>query len=140
MIAHDTSGFGTLGGPHGGKEEGYLSLSYTWQKQRPHGWNLLHPKEGIGLNIKADWASEEVFGEYNYTRIKTDSYLNINLGGSLLYFRLKTLSSNGNLPPQDYIGLTEDQPFILMVWEISVKPFQRITTLAAGRVFDWGTG
>ncbi len=113
MIAHDTSGFGNLGGPHSGKDEGYLSLSYTWQKQRPHGWNLLHPKEGVGLNIKADWASEEVFGEYNYTRIKTDSYLNVNLGGSLLYFRLKTLSSNGKLPPQDYIGLTEDQPFYI---------------------------
>ena len=54
-----------------------------------------------------------MFGEYNYTRIKTDSYLNVNLGGSLLYFRLKTLSSNGKLPPQDYIGLTEDQPFYI---------------------------
>ena len=77
---------------------------------------MLHPKQGYGFNANVDIASKDVFGMYSYTRLKTDTYFNINLkkiGGSILYFRLKTMASNGTLPAQKYIGLTDHQPLYL---------------------------
>ena len=77
---------------------------------RPHAWNFLHPKKGFGINAKIDWADRELYGDYNYIRLKTDVYANVNLGGSLIYFRLKTLAYEGSAPAQKYLGLTDDQP------------------------------
>jgi hypothetical protein len=107
FISLDSSNFSNLPVPESGKE-GYLSLRYTFNNKRPHAWDLLHPKQGYGFNANVDIASKDVFGMYSYTRLKTDTYFNINLkkiGGSILYFRLKTMESNGTLPAQKYIGL-----------------------------------
>ena len=115
FISPDSSNFSNLPAPESGKE-GYLSLRYTFTNKRPHAWDFLHPKQGYGFNANIDIASKEVFGMYSYTRLKTDTYFNINLkkvGGSILYFRLKTMASNGKLPAQKYIGLTDDQPLYI---------------------------
>ena len=109
-IQRDPSEYVNLKQPDINGKEGLVSLGYTWTNMRPHAWNFLHPKKGFGINAKIDWADSQLYGDYNYTRLKTDVYANVNLGGSLIYFRLKTLAYEGSAPAQKYVGLTDDQP------------------------------
>ncbi len=110
VIQRDPSEYVNLKQPDINGKEGFLSVGYTWTNNRPHAWNFLHPKKGFGIKVKADWATKGLYGDYNYTRLKTDVYANVNLGGSLIYFRIKTLAYDGEPPAQQYVGLTDDQP------------------------------
>ncbi|MBN4081388.1 PD40 domain-containing protein [Caldithrix abyssi] len=94
-------------------QEGYLSLTYFWFNKRPHAWNGLHPTQGFGVSAKADYANKRLFGEFSYSRLTTDSYVNLPIGKSAIYFRLKTIIQSGQPPEQDYVGLTDDKPIYI---------------------------
>jgi len=111
LIPKDTSDF-DLPIPDEGKD-GYLSLNYFWSNKRPHAWNGLHPTQGFGIYAQADYANKSLFGDFSYTRLTTDSYVNLPFGKTALYLRLKTIIQSGQPPKQDEVLLTDDKPIYL---------------------------
>jgi hypothetical protein len=112
LIPLDTSQYVNLPIPEKGKE-GLVSLGYLWSNKRPHAWNSLHPTQGYGLLAEVSYANKNIFGNFSYTRFKTDMYANIGIGKTALYFRMKTMVSSGQPPAQDYVGLTNDRPLYI---------------------------
>ena len=112
LIPLDTSQYVNLPIPEQGKE-GLISLSYIWSNKRPHAWNSLHPTQGYGLLAEVNYANKNLFGNFSYTRFKTDVYANIPIGKTALYFRLKTMMYSGQPPAQDFLGLTDDEPIYI---------------------------
>lgn len=112
-INRDPSTFRDLPIPEGGRE-GVFSLSYQWLSRRPHKWNGLHPLQGYGLFTKLDYANSSVYGKFDFLRVTTDFFINIPVGKTALYGRLKTMALGGAPPAQDYVGLTDDFSIYLM--------------------------
>ncbi|MBC8346570.1 MAG: PD40 domain-containing protein [Candidatus Marinimicrobia bacterium] len=112
LIPRDTSDYINLPIPDNGKD-GFLSLSYLWTKKRPHAWNGLHPTQGYGVYTQLDYATKSIFGNFSYSRLTTDAYINLPVGKTALYFRLKTVIQSGQPPKQDYVGLTDDAPIYI---------------------------
>jgi len=108
--------FKNLPYPDSGKE-GLVSLYYYWKNLRPHTWNMNTPLQGYGLNLKFEYADTSIFGDFGYSRLAFDSFINIpvKLGPlkSAVYFRAKSIKHSGKPPAQDYIGLTNDQPIYI---------------------------
>jgi hypothetical protein len=112
LIPLDTSQYVNLPIPEKGKE-GLISLGYVWSNKRPHAWNSLHPTQGYGLLAEVNYANKNLFGNFSYTRFKTDMYANIPIGKTALYFRLKTMMYSGQPPAQSFLGLTDDEPIYI---------------------------
>lgn len=112
-INRNPSDYKNLPVPEKGRE-GIFSLSYQWLSRRPHAWNMLHPIHGHGFFTKLDYANAQIYGKFNYLRITTDFFINIPMGKTSLYGRLKTMATQGAPPAQDYVGLTNDFPIYLM--------------------------
>ncbi|MEE8437735.1 MAG: hypothetical protein V3S22_05295, partial [Candidatus Neomarinimicrobiota bacterium] len=100
--------------PENGRE-GLFSLYYQWLNRRPHKWNWYNPTQGAGIFVKLDFAHQKIYGDFTYRQFSFDSFFNLSLGETALYFRLKTVLLNGSPPAQNYVGLTDDQPLYLPI-------------------------
>ena len=109
-------GFDNLPLPESGKEA-IVSFGYVWKSMRPHTWNMSVPLQGHGLSFKVDVADTSVFGDFSYSRLNLDSFINIpiKLGpiNNAVYLRFNTVKQSGSPPAQDYIGLTNDTPLYI---------------------------
>jgi len=98
--------------PEEGKE-GLATLNYRWLNRRPHGTNSFLPKNGWGIDLKADFADESLYGDYTYSRFTGDSFLNIGAGRGAFYFRGTGTALYGSPPAQEYVGFSNDFPVYL---------------------------
>jgi hypothetical protein len=104
---------GKLPDPEEGKEL-ILSLNYNWLNRRPHAENVMLPKQGYGVLAELDYANKSLFGDFTYTRLGTESFMNFKLPGpGVLYGRLKTQIMLGDPPAQDALALTRDPSIYL---------------------------
>ena len=97
--------------------EGLVSLSYMWIDRRPHKQNGMNPRQGHGLNMQIDHANSSLFGDFDYTRITTDIFINFlphKKSPVVIFGRIKSVAMFGNNPPpQDMPAITNDTPIYL---------------------------
>lgn len=98
--------------PEAGKE-GLLTLNYRWLNRRPHLGNNSLPKNGWGLDLKADFADGDFYGDFTYRRFTGDSFVNIGAGSGAFYLRGKATALYGDPPAQEYVGFSNDIPVYL---------------------------
>ncbi len=92
---------------------GVFRLSYTWKDQRPNYNIAIHPKQGMGLLLKADYSDRKWNSDLTFQKYTADAFINIALPvlGDVLYLRGKVQGANGRLLSQDFIGFDKyDQP------------------------------
>ncbi len=99
--------------PVSGKEA-LFSLSYTWLNRRNHSNNNMNPRQGQGINVIIGHANSGLYGDFDYTRIITDAFLNYRFHKKspvVIFGRVKSLIMLGNNPPlQDMPAITNDFP------------------------------
>lgn len=94
--------------PEEGKE-GILLLSYNWLNRRPHKKNIVLPNQGKGILSKVNYANKSLYGDFNYTKLNMDAFINFPGGGrNAIFFRVKTVAMFGKPPAQEYVGLSRD--------------------------------
>ena len=97
--------------------EGLVGLSYRWLNRRPHKQNGMNPRQGHGLNMQIDHANSSLFGDFDYTRITTDMFINFlphKKSPVVIFGRIKSVAMLGNNPPgQDMPAITNDTPIYL---------------------------
>ena len=102
--------------PVSGKE-GLVALSYIWLNRRSHKQNVMIPRQGHGLNMQIEFANSSLFGDFDYTRITTDIFINFlphKKSPVVIFGRIKSVSMLGNNPPpQDMPAITNDTPIYL---------------------------
>lgn len=102
--------------PVSGKE-GLISFSYTFLDRRPHKQNFMIPKQGHGLNFQLEYANSSLFGDFDYTRITTDAFINFlphKKSPFVLFGRVKSVTMLGDTPPpQDMPAITNDTPIYI---------------------------
>ena len=95
-----------------------IRVFYEWLNRRPHAINAMIPKQGYGAKIGIEHANSAIYGEFDYTRISTDMFLNISPINDIpaaLFTRLKTISIIGdNIPSQDLPAITNNSPIYIM--------------------------
>ena len=99
-------------------EEFKLRIFYKWLNRRPHAINTMLPKQGYGATIGIEHSNSAIYGEFDYTRISSDMFINISTKNDIpaaLFARLKTISVYGdNIPAQDLPAITNNSPIYLM--------------------------
>ena len=102
--------------PVSGKE-GLVGLSYIWLNRRSHKQNVMIPRQGHGLNMQIEFANSSLFGDFDYTRITTDIFINFlphKKSPVVIFGRIKSVAMLGNNPPpQDMPAITNDTPIYL---------------------------
>ena len=97
--------------------EGLVSLIYMWIDRRPHKQNGMNPRQGHGLNMQIDHANSSLFGDFDYTRITTDMFINFlphKKSPMVIFGRIKSVAMLGDNPPlQDMPAITNDTPIYL---------------------------
>ena len=106
--------YGEMPIPEAGREA-LFSLEYRWVDRRPHALNNLLPRKGKGLMLRAEKATSSVFGTFDYTRLTADGFVNIPVGPTAFFLRVKGVALSGAPPAHDYLGLTNDAPVYLSV-------------------------
>ncbi|MBH31184.1 MAG: hypothetical protein CMG71_04235 [Candidatus Marinimicrobia bacterium] len=106
--------YGAMPIPETGREA-LFSAEYRWVNRRPHRWNLLLPRQGRGFLLKMDKATSSFFGAFDYTKFTADMFINLPIGKTALYGRVKAVSLSGIGPVQDYVGLTNDPPIYFSI-------------------------
>ena len=95
-----------------------IRVFYEWLNRRPHAINAMIPKQGYGAIIGIEHANSAIYGEFDYTRISADMFINISPIDDMpvaLFARLKTISVIGdNIPSQDLPAITNNSPIYLM--------------------------
>ena len=113
LIYLDSTEFRYLNIPVSGNE-GLISLSYTWLSRRPHERNTMIPNQGQGLNMTLEYANSGLCGDFDYTRILTDVFINLlphKKSPIVLFGRIKSVTMLGKTPPpQDMPAITNDTP------------------------------
>jgi len=117
MIYRDsTDEFREMPVPVSGKE-GLIRLNYTWLNRRPHKQNSMNPQHGNGVDITLEYASSGFYGDFDYTRITTDAFINYlphRKSPVVIFGRVKSVSMLGDRPPpQDMPAITDDTPIYL---------------------------
>ena len=95
-----------------------IRVFYESLNRRPHAINAMIPKQGYGAIIGIEHANSAIYGEFDYTRISADMFINISPIDDMpvaLFARLKTISVIGdNIPSQDLPAITNNSPIYLM--------------------------
>ncbi len=102
--------------PVSGKE-GLISFSYTFLDRRPHKQNFMIPKQGHGIHFQLEYANTSLFGDFDYTRITTDAFINFlphKKSPFVLFGRIKSVTMLGDKPPpQDIPAIKNDTPIYM---------------------------
>ncbi len=99
--------------PDEGKE-GTLNISYLFLNKRPHERNMLSPKQGYGLKISLKHANSSIWGNFDYTKIEGDIFINKNIGPFILFGRGRLEAMNGNPPNQEKLAIVDIPNYYLL--------------------------
>ncbi|MCF7805026.1 MAG: BamA/TamA family outer membrane protein [Candidatus Marinimicrobia bacterium] len=89
--------------------EGVFSLRYRWLNRPPDRRNTTLPREGVGVSLRQDVASEAIFGDFSYNKTTMDAFLNQHVIGPItLYGRMVVSRLSGDYPAQDSLGFYDD--------------------------------
>ena len=61
------------------------NISYLFLNKRPHERNMLSPKQGYGLKISLKHANSSIWGNFDYTKMEGDIFINKNIGPFILF-------------------------------------------------------
>ena len=99
--------------PQSGKE-GSVNLGYTFVSKRLHARNLYNPNQGYGFSTNIKKTIQSLFGDFDYTKIELDFYLNKKIGPFSLFSRNRFESMSGKPPNQEKLGILDIPNFYIM--------------------------
>ena len=94
--------------------EGSIKCSYTFINKRGHKRNTFTPNQGYGLDISFQNSSTSIWGEFDYTKLRFDSYKNNKLGPFSIFGRLRFEALDGDPPNQETLGIFDIPNFYIM--------------------------
>ena len=94
--------------------EGSIKCSYTFVSKRGHKRNTFTPNQGYGLDISFQNSSTSIWGEFDYTKLRFDSYKNNKLGPFSIFGRLRFEVLEGDPPNQESLGIFDIPNFYIM--------------------------
>ena len=94
--------------------EGSVSFQYSFLKKRIHNRNTYSPNQGYGLDLSLKKASPVIKGNFDYSKVKLDSYKNSKIGPFSLFSRLRLELIEGNYPSQESLGVFDVPNFYIM--------------------------
>ena len=94
--------------------EGSIKCSYTFINKRGHKRNTFTPNQGYGLDISFQNSSTSIWGEFDYTKLRFDSYKNNKLGPFSIFGRLRFEALDGDPPNQESLGIFDIPNFYIM--------------------------
>ncbi|MCC5926064.1 MAG: BamA/TamA family outer membrane protein [Bacteroidetes bacterium] len=84
-----------------------IRIGLRMTKAKPHAFNLIHPLDGRGVELRTTFASKAMGGETEYIRPDVMAYTILpGLGDSRFYVYGRALAQWGDSFPQDYIGFS----------------------------------
>ncbi len=93
--------------------EGSIKCSYTFINKRGHKRNTFTPNQGYGLDISFQNSSTSIWGEFDYTKLRFDSYKNNKLGPFSIFGRLRFEALDGDPPNQETLGIFDIPNFYI---------------------------
>ena len=76
-------------------------------QSKPHAFNLIHPLDGRGIELRSTFATKVMGGDSEYIRPDIMGYAILpGLGNSRFYVYGRAIAQWGNSFPQDYIGFS----------------------------------
>ena len=94
--------------------EGSIKCSYTFINKRGHKRNTFTPNQGYGLDISLQNSSTSIWGKFDYTKLRFDSYKNNKLGPFSIFGRLRFEVLGGDPPNQESLGIFDIPNFYIM--------------------------
>ena len=93
--------------------QGSIKCTYTFINKRGHKRNAFTPNQGYGLDISFQNASTSIWGKFNYTKLRFDSYKNNRLGPFSIFGRLRFEALDGDPPNQESVGIFDIPNFYI---------------------------
>ncbi len=94
--------------PESGKT-GVFTLRYRYLSRKPDGNNYVIPSQGWGLTAAVSVAEPEVYGEFEYRKLKFDAFYNHRLAGPFIFFTRGYFSAaRGDYPAQESPAISND--------------------------------
>ena len=98
-------------------DEVLFSASHMWLNRRYHKNNSMIPTQGQGLLLSFEYANSSIYGDFDYSLITADGFINYKFHDKLplvLFGRVKSIMMLGdNPPPQDMPAITNDAPLYI---------------------------
>lgn len=94
--------------------ESSLKFSYIFLKKRQHQKNMLSPDQGVGLSISYKNATSQLWGVFDYNKLRLDTYTNLKIGPFVLYGRGQYEIVSGNSPNQETPAIVDIPNYYLM--------------------------
>ena len=113
ILENDLENVNIFLNPESGNE-GSLNFSYSYLNKRVHKRNMFTPNQGYGLTTALKYVSKNLWGDFNYSRLKLDTYINNKLGPFSTYIRYRYETINGRPLSQDTLGIFNIPNFYLM--------------------------
>tara|TARA_Y100001970_G_scaffold273445_1_gene371688 strand:- start:2807 stop:5809 length:3003 start_codon:yes stop_codon:yes gene_type:complete len=88
--------------------ENIIAINYKYLNRKPHKENYYLPKQGLGIEMRAEFANRP--NNLYYQKYSIDAFINNQISIFVLYNRLKLESAQGDVFPQDGIFFSKDQP------------------------------
>ena len=99
--------------PESGKE-GSINLGYNFVSKRSHVRNSFNPNQGYGFRANIKKTTQQLFGNFDYTKVKLDFYLNKKVGPFSLFSRNRFEAISGLPPNQEKLGIFDIPNFYIM--------------------------
>lgn len=99
--------------PESGKE-GSINLGYNFVSKRSHVRNSYNPNQGYGFSANIKKTTQQLFGNFDYTKVKLDFYLNKKVGPFSLFSRNRFEAISGLPPNQEKLGIFDIPNFYIM--------------------------
>ena len=107
QVAYEPDSLDVFPPPESGKE-GSISLLYNYLGRRPHQQNLFAPPHGHGFQISMNLIDQKIWGDFTYTHINVDGFINKKVGPLIVYTRGRYEAVwGGNIPLQETVGLVD---------------------------------
>ena len=94
--------------------EGSIKCSYTFINKRAHKRNIFTPNQGYGLDISLQHSSTSIWGKFDYTKLRFDSYTNNKFGPFSIFGRIRFEALDGDPPNQESLGIYDIPNFYIM--------------------------
>ena len=94
-------------------KEGSIKCIYTFINKRGHKRNNFTPNQGYGVDISLQKSSTSIWGKFDYTKLRFDSYTNNKLGPFSIFGRLRFEALDGDPPNQESLGIYDIPNFYI---------------------------
>ena len=91
------------------KSIGGMGIGYQWRNTRPNRQNIIHPRNGFGVMVRASFADKAWKSDLTYQKYELDSYFNlpVPLMDHILFLRGKAQAVRGEQLRQESIGFDQ---------------------------------